>query len=462
MKIGRLLRTALVLITVSACVVTPTLSGTPKPTPVLTELPASATLPPLIGTPPLVQESCEVNCFYVDSVGGIDANPGTAPDVPWQSLDKIHAYTFPPGSTIHFKRGSRFSSGLIIQNSGTETSPIRYTAYGDGPAPIFENPEADFGRAVSIYANWIILDGFLIREAQESGVYIAPGAFHNIIQNNEITAVGEGLKIHGSYNLISGNYIHDLRMVVNTLGGDDDYGAVGIWLFGGNNEVAYNRIINCKADSFDYESDGGAIEIWANPGVAVDNNLIHHNYAQGNKGFSEFGGRGGTSSNTVIAYNVMIDNDRPISIHMGGTFSLEVRGLRFENNTLVDTREENTFAAFIFTNGSPTPETLSVRNNIFWLGNYQKFTLQATNGFAHSHNLFYFKNSKTLLNLELGEGEQIANPYFANMTGLNLRLISGSPAVDAGLDLGYATDFEGNPVPQGAAPDLGAYEFISP
>ncbi len=463
MKPGRVLCAVLVALSASACqAVTPNLTGTPPDPPAPTGIPVWTASPPLIGTQPPVQAACEGNCFYVDSVGGLDSNPGSAPEVPWQSLAKVHDQTFPPGSVIHFKRGSRFTDGLVIYNSGTEDAPIRFTTYGEGPSPVFENPGANFGRAISIYANWIILEGFLVREAQEAGVYVAPGAYHNIIQNNEITAVGEGLKVHGSYNRIIGNHIHDLRMVINTPGGDDDYGAVGVWLFAGDNEVAYNRIVNCKAGSFDYGADGGAVEIWADPGAAVDNNFIHHNFAQGNKGFSEFGGRGGTSSNTVIAYNVMVDNDRPLSIHMGGAFALEVRGLRFENNTLVDTRTESTFAAFIFTNGSPTAETLSVRNNIFWLGNYQKFTLQATNGFAHSHNLYYFKNPKTLLNLELGEGERTGNPFFVSLTTFDLRLASGSPAVDAGLDLGYAADFDGNPVPQGAAPDLGAYEFVSP
>ncbi len=34
-----------------------------------------------------------------------------------------------------------------------------------------------------------------------------------------------------------------------------------------------------------------------------------------------------------------------------------------------------------------------------------------------------------------------------------------SPAIDAGIDLGYALDFENNPVPVQTKPDLGAFEF---
>ena len=35
---------------------------------------------------------------------------------------------------------------------------------------------------------------------------------------------------------------------------------------------------------------------------------------------------------------------------------------------------------------------------------------------------------------------------------------AGSPAVDHGTDAGYSKDFSGTPIPQGAAPDIGAFE----
>ena len=39
---------------------------------------------------------------------------------------------------------------------------------------------------------------------------------------------------------------------------------------------------------------------------------------------------------------------------------------------------------------------------------------------------------------------------------------AGGPAIDAGLDLGYAYDLLGTPVPQGGAPDIGAQERPQP
>ncbi len=40
------------------------------------------------------------------------------------------------------------------------------------------------------------------------------------------------------------------------------------------------------------------------------------------------------------------------------------------------------------------------------------------------------------------------------------RLKPGSPAIDAGAETGDTEDIAGTPVPQGAAPDIGAYEFV--
>jgi hypothetical protein len=43
----------------------------------------------------------------------------------------------------------------------------------------------------------------------------------------------------------------------------------------------------------------------------------------------------------------------------------------------------------------------------------------------------------------------------------DFRLSAESPCIDLGIDVGFTFDFEGNPVPEGLAPDLGAFEFGS-
>jgi hypothetical protein len=43
----------------------------------------------------------------------------------------------------------------------------------------------------------------------------------------------------------------------------------------------------------------------------------------------------------------------------------------------------------------------------------------------------------------------------------NYHLMTGSPCIDTGLDLGLTEDFEGNSVPMGTFPDIGAYESMA-
>ncbi len=58
-----------------------------------------------------------------------------------------------------------------------------------------------------------------------------------------------------------------------------------------------------------------------------------------------------------------------------------------------------------------------------------------------------------------GEGEKIGDPLFKSQSDYHVQ--SGSPAIDAGIDLGHMVDYDNNPVPRGVAPDIGAYEFQS-
>ena len=48
---------------------------------------------------------------------------------------------------------------------------------------------------------------------------------------------------------------------------------------------------------------------------------------------------------------------------------------------------------------------------------------------------------------------------FVNLAANNFHLSAGSPAIDSGATVQLATDYDGVPRPQGAAYDIGAYEY---
>ena len=394
------------------------------------------------------------NNYYVDSVHGSDGNSGTSPDQAWKSLGPVNARQFQPGDVINFACGSTFYGGLVIDDSGTEGNPITFQAYGSGDKPVFSNSGA-WSRSITINASWVVVKDLLLRDAAEFGVRISENANHNVVQGCEATGVGIGVGIYGQYNLVTHSYFHDLKMVNNTPGGDDDYGAYAIGIYNSNNEISYNAMKRCRAPSYDYGQDGGVIEFFN----TVSGAYIHHNWAEDNNGFLEAGG--GAVKDSRVAYNVSLNNGTFAWVHLSGTFAADVENLRVENNTIVETAPAtngNTYEVFGFS-ATPNANTFILRNNIFYVNDYAY--LSSKSGYSHDHNIFYFMQSRTQLGTSLGTGDKLADPQFVNPAGdFNLR--AGSPAIDAGVDLGYSKDFDNKSVPAGRAPDIGAFEYAAP
>jgi hypothetical protein len=170
----------------------------------------------------------QAHTYYVNTATGKDSNAGINPTTPWQTLMKVNASIFLPGDSICFSRGEIWSGQLTVVYSGSAIAPITVTGYGTGERPIIQNPNVEMGSAIMIKGSWIVVDGFLVRHTHGAGISIQPGADHNVVTRNEVTQTGMGVEVLGRYNLITGNYAHDLTMIRNTQGGDDDYGAVGI------------------------------------------------------------------------------------------------------------------------------------------------------------------------------------------------------------------------------------------
>jgi len=388
--------------------------------------------------------------YYVSSKGN-DDNPGTASGSPWKTLSKVNGARFFPGDVVRFECGSTWTGNLTIRNSGTQGNPIRFTSYGIGPKPVLRNTGA-WSHSIDIRANYIVVEKFLMKDSHEAGVYI-PGDFsNNVVQGCEFANTGAGVVVQGSHNLVTRNHIHDGTMVVNTPGGSDDFGANGVVVNGPNNEISYNRGVNLIASSSDFGVDGGFVELFGN----VDNTYIHHNWVQDSDGFFEVGG--GSARSVRISYNVSLNNRGLASIHITDPFGSVVDDFRVENNTIVDVADYGSpSSALIWFGGAPSPSAFLFRNNIVILGN---FSYLSTTSFNRSRNLYYFLNGSTRIGGSgLGPGDVQADPKFIDPALNNFRLRQESPAIDRGIDLGYAADFDDRHVPVGGAPDLGAYEY---
>lgn len=405
--------------------------------------------------------------FYVASHGN-DDNPGTMAS-PWKTLKPVNEHTFAPGDVVYFARGSSFRGGFLINSFGTTDKPIIFTAYGTGPAPSFTNLNVSVlnGNMIQIKGSHIVINGLYFHDGvpanpskgvnarQVGAIFVTLGADHNTIKNCEFENCPVGVQVYGQHCLIIRNYIHDCNMFLSY----PYWGPVGIMVATSNNEISYNRITNYFAKGGEFGADGGAIEI-DNREYANDNIKIHHNYSVGNEGFLEIIGETPGTNNIQVSYNVSDDYQQFIFFWSG-------KNCIVENNTVLCLRPSNSRVRVVFSFAEEGEVT--VRNNIFVLANGLKVfagdsVYTATKwDQPHYNNIYYVVDGSQAdpCGKPLGEGDIIADPLFFDLDNCDLRLQAGSPAIDAGVDVGHLLDFDDRKVPVGKAPDIGAYEYQS-
>ena len=303
------------------------------------------------------------------------------------------------------------------------------------------------------------------------GVYMYNSS-HSVIKNLTISRLGAGAAIDGgNYNTITNCNISNLRMIINTPNvAWDDFGANGIIVKGSDNTITHNHIQECWAPSYDYQIDGGAIEMYG----AVSNNKILYNTASENLGFMEFGsGSGGQALNNVIGYNLLINNGHIFWINTEGVYGLDVRNLQFYNNNIVETHAPRLADIHNLIGISTTPgvsNVLTMKNNIFWIKTSLNLTDPVAKPFngqqlIHQSNLYHLNGGSvgyTMDNSErnLNSGDQLFTDMTSssNPTSWDYNLQQFSAAVNIGQTTGIDKDFYGKSVPFAGAPDAGIAE----
>ncbi len=364
--------------------------------------------------------------YFIDSQNGSDTGDGTTTNTAWRTLAKVNATLFAAGDSVMFKCGGAWTGSLAIANSGTSNNPITYASYGSGNQPAIG--VTNVVDVIGITGDWIVLAGLHIFGNGTAGGGAAWGVSiagsHVTVTNCEINSSGAGVYTTGHSILVTHCNIHDMLPCHDDPGGDDDYGGNGVIMNTGASdiEVAYCRLVNLIGHSYDYGSDGGAVELWG----TVSRVKAHHNYVNNSCGFLESGGLSGEPVTDVAAYyNVIVNivGSPMICLHVGdGKYGIVPSNFRFHNNTCI--------------NGGSS----------YGMGSY----------IACSNNI--------LVSSSLGgnQGNNYSgNPGFVNLGAGDYHLSSTATAcIDNGVNLGYTKDFDGVAVPQGAAPDIGAYEFI--
>ena len=417
--------------------------------------------------------------YYCDASSTNKTANGTLA-APWKNIAQVNSGTtmVNGGDTIFFKRGQTYVGRLYIERSGSAGNPIVYTAYGKGSLPTFDNTISDIitlnNQTYVVIDRIKFIDNSLIDKLHQlqatiSNAILLYNSPHCSISNCDFSMLGIGIATFtgSNYTNITGNYMHNLRMVRNTPvynNNNDDYGAVPIVIGSSSNTISHNLFEECWAISYDYGYDGGAIEFF---GEDMNNNFIAYNTAINCNGFIEIGSSSnGVAKNNVVAYNKIINCGMLGVFQNGGDYACNISNLQYYNNTIVETlRQFSVPGQLFYMAGSKGPAGMVVmKNNIFWCSNGTIIAGKKFNSSAmiRSNNI-YRMSTGSLGAISLG-----ANEYFSISAGIftavsgspslwNYTLPVGSVGIDFGVRVGLNNDFKGNPIV--GNPDAGIYEY---
>ena len=479
--------------------------------------------------------------YYVDCAYGSDDAEGAAPEEAWKSLDKISSRTFSAGDSILLRRGTRCPGSLWPKGSGDEQQPICIGAYDTGPLPVIEAGDAEAALKLFDQSHWLI-ENIELAGGNPYGIYISGvkgDLRHFQIRNVVVHDVG-GMAKTKSSGLIAVLAPEELRMEDILIDGVTAYGTTqwaGIIVRGGSrdnrirNVTVRNSIIHhvygdgivlfqvenglieksaawltglqpvekigtpngiwtwrCRActvqltEGFFIDSpgvDGGVYDIdWGN-----DDNIVQHNYGHDAQGYcaSVFGAGGEVTTNSVVRYNVCVNNGRSPKLAMRqGDFYIStweggsLDGVLVHNNTFywnppidapavqMDQADftggrANLFHSNVIYSAVPSmihsSRSFRFENNVYWYGGRGR--PRWSYGGREYEGIERYRSAA-----DPGASERLADPALDAL----LRPRAGSPLIDSALRLDEMPERDafGVRLPHGGGSDIGAVESATP
>lgn len=442
--------------------------------------------------------------YYVSNAGD-DGNAGTSSGQPWETLEKVRTYGWSPGfaagDRILFHRGDTFRGYLVVYNSGSSGSPITFGAYGAGVKPkiigaidasstsnwtntatniwrmtglaspvsdagnVIYNNEASCGvkrveySQLTSQGNWHYdsdNDYVYIYSTANPGTYYSHIEIGGVLSENIITAYGRSYvtfdNLDVRYSANNGIFLHNCSNINIT---HCEFSWIGGMYYG--------------LDPAGYRM-GNGIQIWNNANdFQIYGNYVHDTY---DTGISPQGEGAYTQANLNIHHNLFNRCYWTYEVFMSGSRTLT--NVDFNNNTClnsgsgwsVNQRPDAYNARHVRTWGEDGTLTGNdIKNNIFAYATITAIAHYYECPFIMDYNLYYvntvgyiYSSTYTTLAQWQSATSQESHSLSANpLFNSDFTLQESSPAVGAGTNLGYSTDYNGDPIV--GTPDMGAFEY---
>jgi hypothetical protein len=271
--------------------------------------------------------------------------------------------------------------------------------------------------------------------------------------NIGIGAIGfEGVAPDPAYDqardgTIVGNIVYNISSYGNPAYGNE-YAAGGIYVDGGTRITIERNSVHHVDLGIEVASEHAGR---TSSDVVVRNNLV---YASNSAGISIGGyapGVGGSERVTIVG-NTLLRNDQAAT--GAGEFQIQYHAAanRVENNIL--RAGAGGVLVYAFTGDTAMPAMLD--HNLYWSDAGSGGSSWTWRGSEYDSVVAYRAGSQQDVH------SPFADPLFLDLAAPDLRVATGSAAIDAGSDSGNGlagiVDFAGNPRVTGAAIDIGAYE----
>ncbi len=384
---------------------------------------------------------------YCVSNSGSDSNSGKATGAnctgtvsPWQTITKVNAQSFNPGDSILFQAGGAWSGTLTSTTSGNSSNSITFGSYGTGTIPAlnslslasvgylsFSGLRFTNSSAAPYYvgvtlntANNINILNCQVDSNQNVGIAIGAGSHNIFVSGGKIFGNGTNAALDGggigigeggaaSYNItISGVLLYS-NSVASAAGGEITVAETT------TNQLPYGILIEyCEM----LNDQGSGLQVLAGS-ITADYNIISGNATNGILLVPPDG-----VSVTLTADNNTIYNNGAWAIYLysPGTGTGSVT---FENNIV--SMNATGGSSNDFQNTSPSAIALVSNYNLF----YNSAGFRWRNDGTTNYTLAAWRSAT---------GQDLnsvsSNPLFANAGSGQFWLTSGSPGIDAGLNLG--------------------------